>query len=280
MRRLALLVALVGCPDDEDFAHLGEAWPQSDRGITPVAYDGNFVASDDDQVCYELGRLLGWDMPAEMKGFKVDPPTSTTRPTVAITVEQPSLAFVTSAGHALVGLIVKGANAFNVYDYRDSGIRDDAHLHAPYKNGHTPAISHYNVCVEPAPPDPTGEQGCTPGYWRNHLDRWSGASPSDSFDATFGVDAFDSEVTLGAAISLGGGSVQALARHATAALLNAEGGIPNPDDGGTVAYPLTARRVIKLVRSALSEGTIEQTAQLFDEYNNLGCPLHGTPAFP
>ena len=286
MHRRALastLVLLVGCPlddDDDDFAHLGEAWPTSDLGITPVAHDGNFVASDDDQVCYELGRVLGWEMAAEMKGFKVDPPATTTRAATTITVEQPSLGFTTTPGHQLVGLIVKGADAFNVYDYRDSAIVEDWHLHAPYKNGHIPAISHYNVCVEPAPPDPIGEQGCTPGYWRNHLDRWLGAAPSDSFDATFGVDAFDSNVTLGAAISLGGGGVHALARHATAALLNARGGIANIDDGASVLYPLTAQRVIKLVRTAVANGTVDETAQLFDTYNNLGFPLHGTPATP
>src|SRR6185503_18492002 len=123
---LAAVLVLVGCPDDSaDFGYLGEAWPKSDQGITPIAHDGNFVASDDDQVCYELGRLLGWEMTDEMKGFKVDPPESTIRVGGTITVEQPSLGFVTTPGHELVGLIVKGANAFNVYDYRDSGIVED-----------------------------------------------------------------------------------------------------------------------------------------------------------
>src|SRR5687768_3562571 len=279
MWRIAfVLLACTACTDDGDFGALGRAWPVSDQGIEPSAFAGNFGASDDDEVCYELDRLAGWGVTEEMRGFKLDPPESTTRTGVEIIVEQPSLGWVTAPDYAMLGVIVKGADAYNLYAYRDSDATADGHLHAPYKNDHIPAISHYNFCVVPAPPDTTGDQGCTPGYWRNHIDRWAGVVASDDFDGTFGVNAFSPNITLGSAVNLGGGGVNALARHGTAALLNAYGGIANPDDGLTVAYPLPPAKVLKLVRTAIANGTFEATAAALAKYNELGCPLHGTPA--
>jgi hypothetical protein len=268
------LLLLASCPDDEeDFADLGRAWPESDQGITPTSFDGNFVASDDDQVCYELNRLMGWDVTEEMKGFKVDPPET-------ITVEQPSLGFVMNEGFQMLGVIVKGADAYNLYDYRDIAVTSDAHLHSPYKHDKLPAISHYNVCHMPDPPV-SGNEGCTPGYWRNHTDRWLGVALTADFDATFRTDAFGTNIDLATAVNLEGGGRNALARHATAALLNAYGGVPNLDDADTVAYPLKPAKVIALVKAAFASGDptfIEATKDLLDANNNLGCPLHGTPA--
>ena len=138
-----------------------------------------------------------------------------------------------------------------------------------------PAVSHFNFCYKP----PTGDDGCTPGYWRNHADRWFGVTPADDFDATFGVDLFDPNITLGAAIKLQGGGVSAFARHATAALLNALGGVPNAD-ATTVDYPKSAEEVIQMVRDAVANGTIEATKDEFAEMNEAGCPLSGTSANP
>ena len=69
---------------------------------------------------------------------------------------------------------------------------------------------------------PCGD-GCSPGYWKNHLDSWgpTGLSPSDDFDTTFGVDYFDPDITLDEAVNLRGGRVNKVARHGTSALLNA-----------------------------------------------------------
>lgn len=126
--------------------------------------------------------------------------------------------------------------------------------------------SFYNV-VAPTPPPPTaGTQGCTPGYWRNHLGSWRGFSPSADFDATFGVNAFSPDITLGQAIQLGGGGINQLARHATAALLNAS--------HGGVSFGLSAAEVIGMVQAAVASGQLEQTALLFDTMNNRGCPLN------
>jgi hypothetical protein len=54
-------------------------------------------------------------------------------------------------------------------------------------------------------------------------DSWgpTGYTPGDDFDAPFGVDLFNPDITLGEAVNLGGGGVHKLARHGTAALLSA-----------------------------------------------------------
>ena len=90
---------------------------------------------------------------------------------------------------------------------------------------------------------PEQGEGCTPGYWRNHLDSWppTGLAPGDDFDTTFGVDFFNPDITLEQAVNLGGGGIKKVARHGTAALLNAL----HPD----VNYPLTAAEVIALVQA-------------------------------
>jgi hypothetical protein len=66
--------------------------------------------------------------------------------------------------------------------------------------------------------------GCTPGYWKNHLDAWQGYDPyADTFYGVFGVGP---HMTLLDALSaqnkdVGSGVEAAYIRHATAALLNA-----------------------------------------------------------
>lgn len=105
---------------------------------------------------------------------------------------------------------------------------------------------------------PPGE-GCTPGFWKNHLSDWgpTGLSPGDDFDTTFGVDLFDPDITLDDAVNLGGGGVRKLARHGTAALLNAL----HP----AVSYPLSAAQVIAAVQAGDSD--------TLAGFNELGCDL-------
>jgi hypothetical protein len=91
------------------------------------------------------------------------------------------------------------------------------------------------------------------------------------------VDLFAPDITLGQAVQLAGGGVNALARHATAALLNAHGGVPN-GDGTTVAYPLSPAQVIALVQDAVANGTVEAAKDTLAGMNEAGCPLSGTAA--
>jgi hypothetical protein len=115
--------------------------------------------------------------------------------------------------------------------------------------------------------DQGGTEGCTPGYWKNHLSAWgvTGFAPSQDFDTVFGVNAFTPNITLNAAVRLGGGGIKALARHAVAALLNSAH--PN------VAYPMTTAEVITLVQNAIATGQYEAAKNILANYNELGCPL-------
>jgi hypothetical protein len=111
----------------------------------------------------------------------------------------------------------------------------------------------------PPPPPPPGNQGCTPGYWKNHLESWAAAgyAPGADFDSTFGVNLFDPNITLETAVNLGGGGANRLARHGVAALLSAA----HPG----VGYPLSVAEVIAAVQAG--------NADLLEQSNELGCPL-------
>ncbi len=142
----------------------------------------------------------------------------------------------------------------------------------PSPSGDNPASFAWigaGLVVPVPPPPPGGGEGCTPGYWKqdHHLDSWdaTGFDPDDLYETVFGVDAGESWTLLGALEAKGGGE-NALARHATAALLNAS----NPD----VSYEYTADEVIALVQSAYASGDFEGVKDLFEEQNELGCPLN------
>ena len=117
----------------------------------------------------------------------------------------------------------------------------------------------------PPPPDPGPKGGCTPGFWKQpqHLDSWVGYAPGASFEATFGVD-LESDMTLLQALGANGGGVNALARHAVAALLNS----------GALSFGMTADEVRDAVVAALADGgDIEGTKDAFAALNEAGCPL-------
>jgi uncharacterized repeat protein (TIGR01451 family) len=127
-----------------------------------------------------------------------------------------------------------------------------------------------SVAVNPPP----GGEGCTPGFWRQpqHFDSWVGFEPSDSFEDVFGVDVTLTvarqtvdDPTLLQAVRAQGGGVNALARHAVAALLNAS----NPD----VASDFTTAQVIALVQAAVASGDFETAKNLLAAANEQGCPL-------
>ena len=116
---------------------------------------------------------------------------------------------------------------------------------------------------------PPGNEGCTPGYWKQsqHFDSWFGYSRNQKFEQVFAVNV-PGDPTLLEALKANGGGINALERHAVAALLNASS--PNVD------YPLTQAQVKAMVKSAIDSGdpaTIEQTKDQLEQYNELGCPL-------
>jgi hypothetical protein len=78
-------------------------------------------------------------------------------------------------------------------------------------------------------------------------------------------DAFPG-MTLLEVASLGGGGLNALGRHAVAALLNAA----SPD----VDYNLTTTQVIDGFNDAFAAGDYGTQKDLLETYNELGCPLN------
>jgi SdrD B-like domain len=104
-------------------------------------------------------------------------------------------------------------------------------------------------------------EGCTPGFWRNHLTHWAatGYSPDDLVNDTFGCDLVsDDTLTLGEVIDAPQ-TYGALAFHAIAALLNAN----HPD----VDFDLDESEVFEAACDG-DKGTLSDA-------NEEGCPLSG-----
>lgn len=129
------------------------------------------------------------------------------------------------------------------------------------------------------PVEEPGDQGCTPGYWKNHTDSWppTGYSPGQTAGSVFSAaSAFPSLAgkTLLQTLEGGGGpgtlgGARILLRAAVAALLNAA----HPG----VDYPRTTAEVIADVNAALASNdraTMLALATELDADNNLGCPLN------
>ena len=135
-------------------------------------------------------------------------------------------------------------------------------------------LDNIKVCTR----EELGDEGCTPGYWKNHPGSWAptGFTTGQSLESVFDVPnslGLDN-VSLLAALSLPGGSgvqggAQILLRAAVAALLNAA----HPG----VDYPRTTASIIADVNAALASGsrsTMLALATALDADNNLGCPLN------
>ena len=147
------------------------------------------------------------------------------------------------------------------------------------------ALAAFAVVSTPLFAQTTCNEGCTPGYWKNHVERWDGLGGDDftqtvvasmSFNGAFGVTEVASGLadtaTLHDALLIGGGGLVALNRHASAALASAD----------AVCYPLTVGQVIDAYQSAvLGTAGIGATKDLFEMYNEAGCPLsNSTPPTP
>lgn len=131
----------------------------------------------------------------------------------------------------------------------------------------------------PIPPPPIGDQGCTPGYWKNHTEAWdpTGFLTSQTVGSVFSEAAafpsIASETLLDALEFKGGpgaqGAARILLRAAVASLLNAA----HPD----VSFTHSVSAIINDVDDALASGersTMLALASQLDADNNLGCPLN------
>lgn len=116
-----------------------------------------------------------------------------------------------------------------------------------------------------APPDE--DEGCTPGFWKqsHHFDEWpEGYAPDQMIGEAFEL-AVGPDITLLEALQSHGGDLNALLRHAVAALLNAA--------HTGVNFPYTVDEVIALFQKALADGDVEGIKDLLEQANEAGCPL-------
>jgi hypothetical protein len=104
------------------------------------------------------------------------------------------------------------------------------------------------------PPVLLNDRGCSPGYWKNHLDAWPTSLQNTTFATIFtaaaGTDIGD--LTLLEVLSQGGGGINALGRIAVSAYLNALG-------FGVLHYGLTPAQVQTAVNAAITSGNYDAT---------------------
>ncbi|MDH4352903.1 MAG: hypothetical protein OEW41_02865 [Actinomycetota bacterium] len=144
------------------------------------------------------------------------------------------------------------------------------------------ALAVTALAAVPASATGVGNEGCTPGYWKNHTDNWEEAQPTALLSSIYTqARANVAGKTLEQALDGGGGpgadgAAVILARAATAAWLNAA------HDG--LGYPwqrLSANAgnppLVATVNAAFASGsrsTMLALATQLDNDNNLGCPLN------
>jgi hypothetical protein len=142
------------------------------------------------------------------------------------------------------------------------------------------------VGLLPAGANTQGQEGCTPGYWKNHLDAWNDTetdsySPDDLvgdvFDIPVELDGLADDTLLEALRYKGGPGLEGMARNllrqSVAAILNVS------VDGVDYPYYLNVGDdpVIPETNAALNSGSrsdMETVKDLWEAANELGCPLH------
>jgi hypothetical protein len=136
---------------------------------------------------------------------------------------------------------------------------------------------NFGKLIVPVGCQPPGDEGCTPGYWKNHPEAWAGTGYATGQTAgsvfTIPGSLGLSSTSLLATLNGGGGSgtlggAKILLRAGTAAVLNAA--------SGGVDYTQSVAEVIADVNAALASGdrdTMLSVAAALDSDNNLGCPL-------
>jgi hypothetical protein len=123
--------------------------------------------------------------------------------------------------------------------------------------------------VSPPPPPPPSTQGCSPGYFKNHSDVPAGYNRSQTLNSVLTTNVFSATLTIDQALSLKGGGMDALARHAAAAILNAAA------LDGNYAYTLTQLRAI-FDRIEAGTLTVEGAISLLEskeDVDGIVCPL-------
>jgi hypothetical protein len=120
-------------------------------------------------------------------------------------------------------------------------------------------------------PNGGGGEGFTPGYWKNHLEDWTGLlDPGADFETTFGIQLpsrVGGPLTLLEAVNKKGNRINSLIRHSVAALLNALH--PNVD------YDLTPDEVIAIVQDGFASGDYRGAKDILEGFNEQGGDING-----
>ena len=122
------------------------------------------------------------------------------------------------------------------------------------------------LSIPPAPPG--GDQGCTPGYWKqpHHFGNWPHPyAPTTQFSEVF-EDAFPG-MTLLEVLRQGGGGIKSLGRHIVASLLNAQ--------ADNVHYELAPGDVIARFNDVFPGEKRDYNAlkDMVEHFNESYCPL-------
>jgi hypothetical protein len=125
-------------------------------------------------------------------------------------------------------------------------------------DGAGPITQNWTSCLNPTGVDFTARvyydiptlNGCSPGYWKNHLNAWPTSLQSTKFGTIFTAAAGTTigNMTLIEVLNLNGGGINALGRIAVSAYLNALG-------IGSAHYGLTTVQVQNLVNGAITSGS-------------------------
>ena len=126
---------------------------------------------------------------------------------------------------------------------------------------------------------PEGGEGCTPGFWKNNADKkgatqWTAPyDPEDLVSSVFSAaPTAIGDKTLVAGLQQGGGQLDALTRHAIAAVLSAA----HPG----VDYPLTVAEIVDMVNAAYLSNdadVVEDTKDVLAGFNEAGCSISQNP---
>jgi hypothetical protein len=142
-----------------------------------------------------------------------------------------------------------------------------------------------DTCTKTVDVVPCGGEGCTPGFWKNNADKHEASAwpkppfPGEYFDSVFNVDVElrtksgdPDNPTLLEALGAKGGGINALARHATAALLNITSDCVNYGIGSWSDL----RQMVQDAIDGVGDYTVNELAEHLDELNNAeeGCPLN------
>jgi len=169
-----------------------------------------------------------------------------------------------------VTLPITGNGQFTTVNMNAANVK---RLDVTYKD--SGGITNINLKCEPP-----NNEGCTPGFWKQsqHFKFWKTYKTTDKFAYTFGItgakadlkikvdnmDVMLKDATLLQALKAQGGGLNALARHAVAALLNAASG---------ANYAFTVDEVKLMVKNAINSGSYEITKNTLAEENERGCPF-------